>query len=163
MGIVTHPAVTGSKKVKGNYWLFPTVSFHKICWPKSFEFFDCFADNCQSLPFVGNRSLSLSGLHDKLYLAKNIMLVLFEGSYIIIFIPFLKLTLHKKWIFPLRISSVNLPKSAGNYGFGHIYRRNHEWKKSVLVQCQRKKWYICIFFTCDNILDLNLRLALKVG
>ena len=76
---------------------------------------------------------------------KNIMLVLFESSYIIIFIPFLKLTLHKKWSFPLRISSVNLTKSAGNYGFRHIYRRNHKWKTSLLVQCQRKKWYICIF------------------
>ena len=26
--------------------------------------------------------------------------------------------------FPLRISSVNVTKSAGNCGFGHIYRRN---------------------------------------
>ena len=32
--------------------------------------------------------------------------------------------LHKKWIFPLRISSVNVTKSAGNCGFGHIYWRN---------------------------------------
>ena len=30
-------------------------------------------------------------------------------------------TLHKKLSFPLRISSVNVTKSAGNYGFGHIY------------------------------------------
>ena len=29
-------------------------------------------------------------------------------------------TLHKKWSFPLRISSVNVTKSAGNCGFGHI-------------------------------------------
>ena len=28
--------------------------------------------------------------------------------------------LHKKWSFPLRISSVNVTKSAGNCGFGHI-------------------------------------------
>ena len=33
-------------------------------------------------------------------------------------------TLHKKWSFPLRISSVNVTKFAGNYGFGHIYWRN---------------------------------------
>ena len=31
------------------------------------------------------------------------------------------LTLHKKIIFPLRISSVNVTKSAENCGFGHIY------------------------------------------
>ena len=33
-------------------------------------------------------------------------------------------TLHKKWSFPLRISSVNVTRSAGNGGFGHIYWRN---------------------------------------
>ena len=33
-------------------------------------------------------------------------------------------TLHKKWSFSLRISSVNATKSAGNCGFGHIYWRN---------------------------------------
>ena len=33
-------------------------------------------------------------------------------------------TLHKKWSFPLRISSVNMTKSAGNCKFGHIYWRN---------------------------------------
>ena len=30
-------------------------------------------------------------------------------------------TLHKKWSFPWRISSVNVTKSAGYCGFGHIY------------------------------------------
>ena len=39
-----------------------------------------------------------------------------------------KLTLYKKWSFPLRISSVNLTKSAGNCGFGHIYWKNPERK-----------------------------------
>ena len=33
-------------------------------------------------------------------------------------------TLHKKWSFPVEISSVNVTKSAGNCGFGHIYWRN---------------------------------------
>ena len=36
----------------------------------------------------------------------------------------LHLPLHKNWRFPLRISSVNMTKSAGNCGFGHIYWRN---------------------------------------
>ena len=36
----------------------------------------------------------------------------------------LAITLHKKWSFPLRISSVNVTKSAGNCGFGPIYWRN---------------------------------------
>ena len=32
--------------------------------------------------------------------------------------------LYKKWIFQLRFSSVNVAKSARNYGFGHICWRN---------------------------------------
>ena len=32
--------------------------------------------------------------------------------------------LYKKWSFPFRTSSVNVIKSAGNWGFGHIYWRN---------------------------------------
>ena len=43
-------------------------------------------------------------------------------------------TLHKKWSFPLRFSSVNVTKFAGNYGFGHIYWRNPYWKTSFFVQ-----------------------------
>ena len=39
-------------------------------------------------------------------------------------VPKQEVLLHKKWNFPLRISSVNVTKSAGNCGFGHIYRRN---------------------------------------
>ena len=33
-------------------------------------------------------------------------------------------SMHRKWNFPLRIASVNMTKSAGNCGFGHIYWRN---------------------------------------
>ena len=43
--------------------------------------------------------------------------------------------LHKKWSFPLRISSVNLNKSAGNCKFAHIYWRNPLCKTSLFVQC----------------------------
>ena len=43
-------------------------------------------------------------------------------------------SLHKKWSFPLRISPVNVSKSAGNWRFGHIYWRNPQWKTSFFVQ-----------------------------
>ena len=33
-------------------------------------------------------------------------------------------SLHKKWSFPLKISSVNVTKSAGTCAFGHIYWRS---------------------------------------
>ena len=45
------------------------------------------------------------------------------------------MTLHKKWSFPLRISLVNVTKSAVSGGFGHIYWRNPWWKTSFFVQC----------------------------
>ena len=44
-------------------------------------------------------------------------------------------SLNKKWSFQLRISSVNVTKSAGNCGFGYIYGRNPQWKTSFFVQC----------------------------
>ena len=34
------------------------------------------------------------------------------------------MTLHKKWRFPLRISSVNVTKSGDSCGFGHIHWKN---------------------------------------
>ena len=45
------------------------------------------------------------------------------------------ITLHKKWSFHLRISSVNVTKSVGNCQFGHIYWKNPKWKNSFFVQC----------------------------
>ena len=51
------------------------------------------------------------------------------------FIRDTRVTLYKKWSFPLRIFSVNVTKSAGNCGFGHIYWRNPPWKTSFCVQC----------------------------
>ena len=39
-------------------------------------------------------------------------------------------TQHKKWSFPLRISIVNVTKSATNCRCGHIYRKNPQWKTS---------------------------------
>ena len=49
--------------------------------------------------------------------------------------PIKWLTLHKKWSFPLRISSVNVTKFAWNCGFGHVYWRNPEWETSFF-KCQ---------------------------
>ena len=40
----------------------------------------------------------------------------------------------KKWSFTLRISSVNVIKSAGNYEFSHIYSRSSSWKAPFFVQ-----------------------------
>ena len=48
---------------------------------------------------------------------------------------FRQVSLHKKWSFQLRISSVNMTKPAVSSGFGHIYWRNPLWKTSFFVQC----------------------------
>ena len=42
----------------------------------------------------------------------------------------------KKWSFSLRTSSVNVTKSSVSCRFGHIYRRNPQWKDSFFVQCE---------------------------
>ena len=52
------------------------------------------------------------------------------------------MTLHKRWSFPLRISSVNVTKFAGTHGFRHIYWRNPPWKTSFFEQCDSK--YNCL-------------------
>ena len=41
-------------------------------------------------------------------------------------------TLHKKWSFPLRISSVNVTKSAGNFFFDCFYEEKCERKQLIL-------------------------------
>ena len=42
--------------------------------------------------------------------------------------------LHKKWSFPLRISSVNVTKSAVSFGFCHIDKSNPRCETSFFVQ-----------------------------
>ena len=49
-------------------------------------------------------------------------------------IDFNKQALHKKWSFPLRISSVNVTKSTVSCEFVQIYWRDPQWKTSFLVQ-----------------------------
>ena len=45
-------------------------------------------------------------------------------SFFTVYMPPCFQTLHKKWNYSLRISSVNMTKSVGNYGFGQFYWRN---------------------------------------
>ena len=45
---------------------------------------------------------------------------------------------HKKSRFPLRISSVHVTKSAGNSGFGSIYRTKSLIENLIFVQCLRR-------------------------
>ena len=54
----------------------------------------------------------------------RIMLVTYEQS------------LHKKWSFPLRISSINVTESAVSCEFSHIYWRNSEQKTSIFLSCE---------------------------
>ena len=59
-------------------------------------------------------------------------------------------TLHKKWSFPLRISSVNV--TVASCGFSHIYWKNPYWKTSFFVQ-----WNILTLGTGRrlNLIKLN--------
>ena len=65
-----------------------------------------------------------------------------------------KPALHKKWSFPLRISSVDVTISAGNCRFGYVYWRNPSWKTSYFVQCWCSR-YIC----SADIINLSIKLS----
>ena len=77
-------------------------------------------------------------------------------------------TLHKKWSFPLGISSVNVTKSAVSCWFGHIYWRNPWWKTSFFVQWDSEKLAIIIrrgsnknLWTFTLLLFIQLRVPLR--
>ena len=65
-----------------------------------------------------------------------------------------KPALHKKWSFPLRISSVDVTISTGNCRFGYVYWRNPSWKTSYFVQCWCSR-YIC----SADIMNLSIKLS----
>ena len=50
----------------------------------------------------------------------QLLTIFVKGSIIHVW-PGDKYALHEKWSFPLRISSANETKTAGNCGFGHVY------------------------------------------
>ena len=71
--------------------------------------------------------------------------------------------LHKKWSFPLRIFSVNVIKSVGNCGFGHIYWRNPNGKlhflcSVVLIPGKREKFSCPIKSPQDTTTPLKLEI-----
>ena len=72
-------------------------------------------------------------------------------------------TLHKKWSFPLRISSVKVTISAVSCRFGHIYWRNPKWKTSFFVQWHNHQSGICTknHDTHLQLLDVTTNLTVK--
>ena len=54
------------------------------------------------------------------------------------------LSLHKKWSFPIRITSLNVTKSSVSRGFGHIYWKNSQWKTETISFV--KLMWKCSFF-----------------
>ena len=54
-------------------------------------------------------------------------------------------TLHKKWNFPLRISPVNVTKSPGNFGFGHLLEK---FLMENFIFCAVKVMFLTKIFQC---------------
>ena len=54
----------------------------------------------------------------------------------------------------MKVSSVNVTKSAGNWWFGHIYWRNPSWKTSFFVQC--RMWSLIEFCVRFSPLFLHI-------
>ena len=67
-------------------------------------------------------------------------------------------SLHKKWSFPLRISTVNVTKSAVSCGFGHIHWRNPSWKTSFFGNSRRLNAIFCakLNLRCLNVFWIGL-------
>ena len=82
---------------------------------------------------IRTRKNSVFG-HSSRSVPSSVVNMLTPVSFLEVFAISLKLTmiiytlvhfaLHEKWSFPLRISPVDVTKSAGNCGFGYIYWRN---------------------------------------
>ena len=56
-------------------------------------------------------------------------------------------TTHTHTQIQFRVSSVNVTKSTGNWGFGHIYWRNPKWKLHFLYSVWVNVFYLKIFET----------------
>ena len=68
----------------------------------------------------------------------------------------MKLSLRIKRSFPLRISSVNLTKSGGNCGFGHITAEILNGKLHFCVQCMGQHSLVLQIIYCfDPVFYLN--------
>ena len=63
----------------------------------------------------------------------------------------------KKWSFPLKVSSVNMTKSAVSCVFGHVYWRNPYWKTVFFVQWNVK----FVFKRCSLLINTITYLASK--
>ena len=67
----------------------------------------------------------------------------------------------KSEVFPLRISSINVIKSAGNCEFGHIFWKNPQYKTFFLPLDRQYVIYIIFEFRSSSSLVFHKKLILK--
>ena len=83
---------------------------------------------CISAPLNKSKQILIYKLFvsDQTSLILLLLLKAFKNDKIFLdlFFPRIYLSLHKKWSFPLRISTINVTKLADSYGFAHIYWKN---------------------------------------
>ena len=106
----------------------PSVIGSKSLWNKILRLFTMFGKNVFKTSAVSDSDLTI-------FAFSNNLSVLLRPTYLILKVLqfsriacYLYLLLLKKWNFPLRISSVNVTKSA-------VFWRNSQWKTSSFVQC----------------------------
>ena len=102
----------------------------------------------------------------KYFLKNNCHIKMLRSTYsytaMVLNVPVLNYTstLQKKKRFPLRISLVNITKSAENCGFIYIYWRNPWWKTSffcAVAECNTKLILnLKPFYDCDQPLHLEI-------
>ena len=106
----------------------PSIIGSKSLWNKILRLFTMFGKNVFKTSAVSDSDLTI-------FAFSNNLSVLLRPTYLILKVLqfsriacYLYLLLLKKWNFPLRISSVNVTKSA-------VFWRNSQWKTSSIVQC----------------------------
>ena len=67
-------------------------------------------------------------------------------------------TLHKKWSFPLRISSINVTKSPGNCGFGHTFTEEiRNGKLHFFIQWEREGSIVHLWWPTAHVAQSKMK------
>ena len=111
---------------------------------------------CRPTFYFSEEYLELSLKHNRthsFFLSRLSVWCYHIGEFVEDSIFFHSLALHIKWSFPLRISSINVTKSAGNCVCDHIYWRSSWWKNLIFCAVWvQYKWTDCqlLLFTNAN-------------
>ena len=84
---------------------------------------------------------NIFGVSWPMWICRKLLTIRYISAWFHALRMYVLITVHKKWSFPLRISSVNVTKSARNWLFGHIYWKISSWKTSIFCAMSKGALY----------------------